>query len=93
MAQEIHFHCLLAAASQKVLRENPRRDGLIMQNNGLNAAYIVFGRPALADNTSFKLDPGATWVLDYFVPCGEMHLIGTAGDVVSILESNYYDRS
>ncbi len=93
MAQEIHFHCLLTAASQKVLRENPRRDGLILQNNGANAAFMTFGRNAVADNTSFKLDPGAVWVMDYFVPCGELHLIGTADDVVNILESNYYDRT
>lgn len=91
MIRETHSHCRLDGTSQRILRENPHRDGLIMQNNGANDVYLTFGRPAVADNTSFKIAPGAVWVMDIYVPSSEASLIGTAGDIVSILESNDYE--
>lgn len=91
MVPENHTHCRLDGTSQRILRENPRRNGLILQNNGVNVVYLTFGRAAVADNTSFKIAPEGVWVMDVYVPCGEASLIGTAGDMVSILESNIYD--
>lgn len=90
--RESHSSHVTQGDSVQVLRANPRRNGLLLQNNGANVFYIAFGRRAVADNSCFKLASGAFLLLDKFCPRSDLNLIGTAGDSMVILESNKGDE-
>lgn len=85
--RENHSHIVLGAVSVEALRMNPSRKGIIMQNNGANTVYVTFGRPSEANSSSFKIDPAAFWVMAEFCPRSSMHVIGTSGGYVSIIEA------
>lgn len=85
--RENHSHVVLGAQSVEVLRQNLNRKGIILQNNGANVVYVTFGRPSEANSSSFKIDPASFWVMAEFCPRSSMHVIGTSGEWVSVLEA------
>lgn len=73
----------MTGSSQLVAPSNAARVSLILSNMGANPIFIAFGTAAIASK-GLRLPINASAYLDGFT--GDVNVIGTAGDVVGIIE-------
>lgn len=75
--------------SRQIMGRNDNRRYLALQNQSGADVYINFGRPATVGESSFLLSAGGTLLMESgVVPNSEVHAIGTASLVLTVVEGS-----
>lgn len=84
--QQYPFVCAAGGVNLTPTPHNPRREYLLIQNNGINSLNVQFNKSTTMNPANYSIAGGSEKEWDEKIPMGSINLSSTLGTFGTIIE-------